>query len=429
MLSQKRRDQEFNHLVESDAADTFDLVTRSLLIFVSAIGLYFATGYSVLLVWGAGYALLDLSNMLLIRRTQTPVKPGRFRMLVGLSAMTVFWVGAMSIYLAFAAGGQHAFLAFCLWVGLALYCLTNHAAFSIASKIDLVGLATSGVGVTWAWVSAAETTSECVATAIAALAVFTYFGLCFRKTIGDRIELRKSLDARAHDQKLKSLGQLTSGVAHDFNNLLTVIGGNIELAMLDDSDPNRTMLMGEARQATDRGAALVSQLLAYTRKSSLNVQEVQSVDVMVRIGDIARRVVPADIAIEVNLEGDHALLKVDSGLLETAVLNLLINARDALAGRSGQIAVRSALSTGRDYLFISVEDNGPGMEEAMLTRATEPFFTTKGPRKGTGLGLSMVKGFAEQSGGRLELRNRLEGGLVASICLPARAFTELRVAI
>ncbi|MEM9319971.1 MAG: ATP-binding protein [Pseudomonadota bacterium] len=418
MFAQEWIEREFEELEVSDAGDKFDFATRVGLILISSVALFFATSYWLFLAWGFGYAVLDTGNLVLIRATSRPVSQRRFWLLIAMSVAAVSWVSAMAVHLSFINGGEHFFLGCCLCVGFALYTLTNHASFSLASYIDLFGVLATSFGVTLGMMQTAQSPGIAVAMAIGALAVMSYFGLCFRKTIGDRIKLRESIDARAHDQKLKSLGQLTTGVAHDFNNLLTVVGGNIELAMLELESSEQIARLDEAKHAAERGAALVAQLLSYSRKSALNAQKVLSIEVLSRVDEMARRVVPAAIGLEVDLAGDHAALMVDEGLLETAILNLLFNARDAMSGQYGLLRVSTHMLPDEGFLAIAVEDSGPGMEPAIMERAAEPFFTTKGPGYGTGLGLSMVKGFAEQSGGSLVLSNRVGGGLVASILLP-----------
>ena len=338
-----------------------------------------------------------------------------------LSLISIGWVGAMAVYLAFIEDGAYLFLGSCICVGMALYLLTNHGSFGYAAMIDLFGVSLTTAGVTAAAIHHSATQSMGVAIAIGGTAVLIYFLLCFRKMVLDRIALDESHMILAHDQKLRSLGQLTSGVAHDFNNLLTVVSGNIELALLQDATPEQRARLLEASHAAHRGAALVSQLLAYARKSSLNAQEVESNTVLAQVEEISQRVVPAGIMTEVDLSSPSSTLFVDAGLLGDGDPEPHREcprcSRRSLRENLG--AKHAAPRHGAFGHFC--RDNGPGMDAITMERATEPFFTTKEPGKGTGLGLSMVRGFAEQSGGSLVLSNRLGGGLVASILLPALA--------
>ena len=419
MLTQDRIEQEFENLVASDVADKGDFITRMSLILICAVALSLAIAEPVILIWGIIYVVLDVSNFLLIRHTPRPVSRVRFAFLLLMSLLAVIWFGGMAVYLSFVQDGRYLFLGLCVCAGLALYCLTNHQAFGIAASIDVAAVVVTGLGISFATFLNAQTTSTGFAALVAGVSVLIYFVMCVFKTIKDRIAMRAREDARAHDLKLRSLGQLTSGVAHDFNNLLTVVGGNIELAAIRTRDAEMRVCLEEARLAAERGASLVAQLLAYSRKSSLNAEQIDSARVLARIRKIAARAIPAGINLKVDMTGDHARLMVDVGLLETAILNLLFNARDALDGQYGNVCIRTELRAGGGILAITVSDDGPGMSPATLQRATEPFYTTKGPGEGTGLGLSMVKGFAEQSGGSLDLRNRPDGGLQASILLPA----------
>ncbi len=426
MLTQSDIDQQLEHLLSSDALDLPDLFGRLALVFLAALVLFIVTSWWMILVWGSGYALLDLIHSWLIRTTPRPVARLRFWGLIAFGAVIAVWVGGMAVYLAFAQDGRLFFIATCIGTGYALFCLTNHQAFSISAYTDLAVVLFVILGISTAAAIHAEERIVSVASMVGGVAVMIYFSWCYRKMVADRVALRESLAARAHDQKLRSLGQLTSGVAHDFNNLLTVIGGNIELAHLQHDPEEQRKLLDEASKATRRGADLVTQLLAYSRKSTLNAVEVQSAEIMERTEGLARRLLPSDIDIEVEVDADPALLHVDATLLETAILNLIINARDAMVEPNGLIRIRCRRHAADGLLSISVEDTGPGMDAMTLERATEPFFTTKGPGEGTGLGLSMVNGFAEQSGGSLVLANRAGGGLVASILLPVREEPEFR---
>jgi signal transduction histidine kinase len=241
---------------------------------------------------------------------------------------------------------------------------------------------------------------------------------------------REATAARLHHaQKMEAIGQLTGGLSHDFNNLLSVVLGSLDLLgrRLPPDDPTAARLLANAIQSAERGAGLIQRLLAFGRQQTLR-PDVVDVPTLVR-GLLPLLQSSTGPAVKVGLHvPDHLPpVQVDANQLELALLNLAVNARDAMPGGGAlTITVRAerlaspepdGLAAG-DYVVLSLADTGDGMDPATLTRAMEPFFTTKPPGKGTGLGLSMVHGFAAQSGGQLRLHSRAGAGTVAEIWLP-----------
>jgi PAS domain S-box-containing protein len=225
----------------------------------------------------------------------------------------------------------------------------------------------------------------------------------------------------AESQKLDALGQLTGGVAHDFNNLLMVISGSLHILRKSiGDDPRSQRALTAIDGATKRGASLTSQLLTFARRQSVNPQ---AVDVAQHI-DAVRGVLDVGVGSAVALRFDIALdvgpVMVDVAEFETALVNLVINARDAMSG-SGviTIAARNDAADGK-YVAISVEDTGAGIAPDILDRIFDPFFTTKPIGKGTGLGLSQVHGFAHQAGGTVKVASELGQGTRITILLPRR---------
>jgi PAS domain S-box-containing protein len=241
-------------------------------------------------------------------------------------------------------------------------------------------------------------------------------------------KLDKTREALLHSQKMDAIGQLTGGIAHDFNNLLMVVIGSLELMRkrLPD-DPKLMALHKNAVQGAQRGATITKRMLAFARRQSLRREAVDIAQLVHGMTDLLERSLGPSVHIETRFPLLIERALVDANQLEMAVLNLTVNARDAMpAGGRIVIATReesiaagdaSGLKPGR-YICLAVRDPGTGMDEETLKRATEPFFTTKGVGKGTGLGLSMVHGVAEQSGGRFTLQSRTGEGTTAEIWLP-----------
>jgi PAS domain S-box-containing protein len=235
--------------------------------------------------------------------------------------------------------------------------------------------------------------------------------------------LERTREALVMSQKMETIGQLTGGIAHDFNNLLAAVIGSLELLKkrLNMDDPKIQRLVDNAMQGALRGASLTQRMLAFARKQDLK-------PVVVNVPDLVRGMTSllkfeAGISIETRFPMNLPKVKADTNQLELAILNLAVNARDAMpTGGVITIAAREDReensSSEKRHVALSVTDTGCGMDEETLKHAQEPFFTTKGIGKGTGLGLSMVNGLAEQSGGRLVLKSRLGEGTTAEIWLP-----------
>jgi len=232
-------------------------------------------------------------------------------------------------------------------------------------------------------------------------------------------------------QKMEAVGQLTGGLAHDFNNLLTVITGNLEMleACLDDA--RQRELLAEAQAAAGDGAKLTGQLLAFGRRQPLNPKLTDvGIDVS-RLSDLLRRTVGEQIEFRTVISGAANFAMVDASQLQNALLNLVLNARDAMPGGGGLTVeisrTRIDLDYAQmypevrpgDYVLIAVTDTGEGMPPEVRQRAFEPFFTTKPTGQGTGLGLSMVYGFVKQSGGHVQLYSDVGRGTSVRLFLPA----------
>lgn len=239
-------------------------------------------------------------------------------------------------------------------------------------------------------------------------------------------------------QKLETIGQLTGGVAHDFNNLLTPIIGNLDLlSRRIGEDPRSRKLLAGAIQAADRAKILVQRLLAFARRQVLETRAVDTHKLVHNAADLIGRSIGPRITLEIDVRADLPPARVDENQLELALLNLAVNARDAMPD-GGTLVIRADAQTvgpdhpsglrHGDYVRLLVIDSGDGMDASTLARAIEPFFSTKGIGKGTGLGLSMVHGLAAQSGGALLLDSAPGKGTTAEIWLPATSTRELSTA-
>jgi PAS domain S-box-containing protein len=252
----------------------------------------------------------------------------------------------------------------------------------------------------------------------------------FTGFIRDLTSRQKMEEELRQSQKIEAIGQLTGGLAHDFNNLLTVITGNLEMLDMSLEASNQRELLKEAQDAAQDGAKLTGQLLAFGRRQPLNPKPTDLAPLISNFSELLRRSLGESIELHIRATGSGNLCVVDAPQLQNALLNLAINARDAMP-RGGKLTIdisRTRLDvdyaqmypdirTGR-YVLVAVTDTGSGMSEEVRQRAFEPFFTTKPTGAGTGLGLSMVYGFVKQSGGNIQIYSELEQGTSVRIFLP-----------
>ncbi len=251
----------------------------------------------------------------------------------------------------------------------------------------------------------------------------------FIRDLTARVKMEQEL---RQAQKMEAIGQLTGGVAHDFNNLLTVISGNLEMLERRLKDEEQRELLKEAQEASQLGADLAKRLLAFGRRQSLDPRPVDLNALMSGMVELLRRSLGAAVEIATRLADELPLLMADPGQIENALLNLAVNARDAMPA-GGRLIIETgwahideshtaafADAIPGSYVTLAVTDTGMGMTPEVRQRAFEPFYTTKGPGAGSGLGLSMVYGFVKQSGGHVQLYSEPGHGTTVRLYLPAR---------
>ncbi len=250
--------------------------------------------------------------------------------------------------------------------------------------------------------------------------------------IADQTEQRM-LEEKLHAaQKMEAIGRISGGIAHDFNNLLAVIMGNAELMAALSKEASVHDLADEIVAAAQRGAELTRRLLSFARRSRLEPEAVNANDLVTGMGQLIGRVLPATISVQTSLQAGLWMTRVDPAFLESALLNLVINARDAMPS-GGTLTIETCnlrvnedyglergevIAPGR-YIMLAVTDTGHGIPREIVARVVEPFFSTKGPQLGSGLGLSMVDGFVRQSGGALRIYSEPDIGTTIKILLPA----------
>lgn len=248
-------------------------------------------------------------------------------------------------------------------------------------------------------------------------------------------ELRDAQEALLQSQKMEAVGQLVSGIAHDFNNVLGAAMGALELVRRRAEQPERVRKFAEAGlQAVERGAKLTAQLLAFSRSQSIQLQPILVCDVIENVRDLLARTAGPMIKLELRLNPAPPAVLADPTQVEMMVLNLVINARDAMPdGGALTISTQVCALCGdpdladADYVEVAVSDTGTGMDAATLRRAMDPFFTTKTVGKGTGLGLSQIYGSARQSGGTVRIESALGIGTTVRVLLPCTQRNPIRL--
>lgn len=338
-----------------------------------------------------------------------------------LAYCSLVWVNA------FHPGFVSAWAAGILVFGQALNCIGHETRSMDLTRFGIVAVGCVALGAGFGIGQAAEfdmSTRFFTLLTVALLSI--YFAKVLMSTARTRANLTERTDALRHAQKGEAVGRLTSGIAHDFNNLLTVMRGNIDL-LSEVPEIERPPLLKEIGDATDRGGRLVGQLLASARRGERREEVVVIGDFLETFCAFARRVLPANV--ELHSHADPLLtIRCDASQLDAALLNLVVNARDAMpdGGSISIVGQENAISgeagrsgpNGKTWAMLSVIDDGPGMTPEVLSRATEPFMTTKPAGQGSGLGLAMVRDFADRGGGRFELESTPGRGTAARLHIP-----------
>jgi two-component system, NtrC family, sensor kinase len=264
----------------------------------------------------------------------------------------------------------------------------------------------------------------------ATLLLFSVLGIALHRTrrLYDEAQRREMAEGALHQaQQLQAIGQLTGGVAHDFNNLLMVVSGSVQRLRRHISDDKQVQMLDAITTATQRGESLTRQLLTFSRRQTLQPSVIDLAERLPEIKDMLSRSLRGDIEIRVDVPRQPCTVKVDPSELELALLNLAVNARDAMpTGGTLTIGAKPVVLRGKadeegltgEFVAIRVADTGSGIPAEVLSRVFEPFFTTKDVGKGTGLGLSQVYGFARQSGGAASIVSSPRRGTVVSLFLP-----------
>jgi two-component system, cell cycle sensor histidine kinase and response regulator CckA len=348
-----------------------------------------------------------------------------------LAALTSCAFVAMSIYMWSTQMLVAQFAAYSMVTGFAIYGLTRSYPIISLMIIDTVAIL---IGALYAASSLALTMSDQVhpvVTLAIALMILTYYVVSLYNVYDTKTKLRRAEDRAIAVERLEAVGRLTGGVAHDFNNILTAVMGHLDLYGHLTSPAEKDSCVAAAHQAATRAAKLTTQLLFFARKARLTAVATDLTDYLTAFADRARDFLPEHIILRTILPRQLPPVMVDRDNLEIVLLQLVLNARDAM-GEAGNLTLAldqlgvaaprkmqgaTELSPGA-YCVIRVEDDGIGISPTALNRIFEPFFTTKTKGQASGLGLPMAAGFAEMSGGAIAVSSDIATGTMVSLFLP-----------
>lgn len=414
-------------MIAADIGSWSEMILRFSVVGLGAVFMTLATGQIEIMIWLFAFLAVNGYYSWHLSRLRAPVSRHQFTFLTILFAVSVTLYTSCAVYLFLIGTPAFITVALAALIAQALFNTSRHRENLYLMVYDTVVVTVAGLFFGLSSVTkAADNPFEQTFIIITTVGVCSYYVIAQIRKRQFHNALQASRQEAAQAQKMRAVEQLTTGVAHEFNNLLTVIRGNIELAQLYHGTDDYQDRLTDAIRATDRADTLTSQLLSLSHKARLCAVEIELDEFCQRFTKILPRITPANISIEVNT-APKTKIYCDRDQLEVALINLVINANDAIEGQ-GRIwlSCRSAtqndraqldIDDRRPFVVISVRDNGPGIPPHLLPKVVEPFFTTKGVGKGTGLGLPMVKGFCEQSGGGFGISSD-ETGTTVSCTLP-----------
>jgi len=404
-----------------EGVPTAEFAVRIALIAVGlAVTMYFIT-LDVLPYWMAAYFALVLLEKYVASGRANLSPTVRFGALIVLSFFLSAIFAGLAIYIWYQDGLAWQFGALLMMVGLLVHVFlvrSNHWAMAIAYTVPI---AVALFAMSLRFLQFGIASPEFVITLVLTCCAVVYIAISVWAANTKHQNLLDAQDRFMQAQKTETLGVLTGGIAHDFSNVLSVIQGNLELMKDYPNASEREAFLKDAIAATQRGADLTAQLLSYSRNSNTAPVAVPADKVLHDVADMARRILPETISLNIALPSPVAPVVVDETLFQSALMNLIINARDAMP-QGGDLTLRmmpATLEGGAHGVAVEVEDTGDGIPASVLDKVTAPFFSTRSEGKGSGLGLAMVSGFARQSGGDLEIVSRHGQGTRARLELPA----------
>lgn len=423
--------EELEGLRSVEQLDSFELRTQATLIGVCILAGWIFVGLDWLLLWFCvhyGFVLIEKFTV-----TSFPEKDSVwfFSFVLFINFLIGLSFAALPAKLWMVDAASYKLVAMVLLIGLTLntfifrsrvwqamlcYVLPNSSVFFLATYLIYLEQGA---------------TAETIVAVIVAINITIYLILATYnayQSYQDHVETRERL---IQSQKTEAIGNLTGGVAHDFNNLLNIISGNLELIQESKDEADRNNFTAQALKAVERGATLTDRMLAFGRRSLLHPQPIDLEIAFIELDHMMQRLLPSNITLEMVADKDVPRVFADENALHISIINLCVNARDAMPN-GGRIKISASLSDPKDHgspdlVCISVSDNGTGIPKEIINKVTDPFMTTK--PTGSGLGLAMVNGFVDQSLGKMTIESSKHSGTCISLFLPISNLPEKRPAI
>ncbi len=422
---------QINKLVVADTGSPVEMAARYLAVCLGTLTFVVLTGIVGLLFWLAIYLTINLTYLFILLRITKPATRWHLRLAEVLNILSALAFSTVMPLLWVSGDTPERAAAVCLLVAQMIFNVGRHGANRTILAWDALSMSAIALYFAYDLTRSNDELLVRIAVGVATLAVAAYYATVLRENFTQNQKRESDVARMVQANRREAVGQLTAGIAHDFNNILTAVLGHLELARATDDSRDQRASMAAAHQAASRAARLTGQLLAFSHQAPQAVVRCDLAMLMAGIVAMAEGVLPRRITLWADLADDVPSVLVDKTQCETAVFNILTNARDATAGpgdihlslnqtvigRPRRLTWGSMLSPGT-YAVVMVEDRGSGMDHDLLQRAPEPFFSGKGLGQGSGLGLAMVKGFAEQSGGGLAMTSSLGVGTVVSLYLP-----------
>lgn len=402
-----------------------ELIFRVLGLNVTAVLAFYLFEDFVFVIQILIYNVVQAGFLVALLRAPDRVSRKRAMVVYGFATMVILNMLISVVYLWVMHGMEGKVMAVLFLMGIMLYSVSLRVFEPIQSRVEmvLVCICMSGLGVETLLMD--PLTGAPIAMVIGLFGCLLYFILAATSTFGAHQKLEDAQRAELDHARMQAIGQLTGGVAHDFNNLLTVIQGNLELRRVIQRSGGSLVeaerLIREVEDAAERAAQSTRQLMAYSRKTHLAVTRVNPGVMLRDLEPFLARTLPASISMEVRIEPNLPWIKIDKAQIENVLLNLVINARDAMETRGGKIVIEVVQARPHGVtrsVEVSVQDTGVGIAPEILPRVTEPYFTTKAPGKGTGLGLSNARGIVEQLGGYISLASQPDVGTKVTLSFP-----------
>ena len=403
-----------------------ELIFRVFGLNVTAVLAFYLFDDAIFLIQLLIYNIAQASFLMVLFRSPDRVSRLHAAWVYGLGTLVILNMLISVGYLWVMHGMEGKVMAVLFLMAIMLYSVSLRVHDPILSRIEivLVCICMCGLGVETLLLE--PLTGAPIAMVIGLFGCLLYYLLAATSAFRAHKTLEDARKAEVEHARMQAIGQLAGGVAHDFNNLLTVIQGNLELRRVIQRSGGSLVeaesLIREVEDAAERAAQSTRQLLAYSRKTHLAVARVNPCVMLRDLEPFLARTLPAPIALEVRIQPNLAWIEIDKAQVENVLLNLVINARDAMEARGGRIvidATQTRIEGVVRSVEVSVQDNGMGIAPDILGRVTEPYFTTKAPGKGTGLGLSNARGIVEQLGGHFSLTSQTNEGTTVTLSFPA----------